>query len=41
MTTMNNFYFWLGEDGEIEGLTKEEFERKQETWNGQRPKDFV
>ena len=25
---MNDFYFWLGEDGELESLTLEEFEQK-------------
>lgn len=25
-----DFYFWLGMDGELESVTEEEFERKQE-----------
>ena len=26
---MNNFFFWLGEDGEVQSMTEEEFEQKQ------------
>lgn len=42
MTTKNtekqlDFFFWLGEDGEIDSVTEEEFNAKQEQWNGQRP----
>jgi len=37
---LSNAYFWLGEEGELEGLTLEEFERKQKEWKGPRPDDF-
>ncbi len=34
-----NFYFWLGEDGNIESVDAEGFKQKQEQWQGQRPSD--
>ena len=38
---IDNFYFWLGEDGELEGVDKETFEQRQKEWNGDRPNDYV
>lgn len=36
--TQLNFFFWLGEEGEnLKSVSEEEFNNKQETWNGQRP----
>lgn len=32
-----DFFFWLGEDGEIVSVDEREFNEKQENWNGQRP----
>lgn len=26
----NDYYFWLGQDGELQPVTKEEFDKKQE-----------
>lgn len=37
--TIDNVFFWLGEDGELEGLSEEEFKQKQKEWSGVRPKD--
>ncbi len=37
MTKPIDVYFWLGEEGDLEGLTEKEFKMRQETWNGQRP----
>jgi hypothetical protein len=37
LKTTTNAFFWLGEEGDLEGLTEEEFKMRQETWNGQRP----
>ena len=31
-----SFFFWLGEDGEIESVDAKEFQEKQDKWNGQR-----
>lgn len=35
--TQLDFFFWLGEDGHVESLTKEELEKKQKDWPGARP----
>jgi hypothetical protein len=34
-----HFYFWLGADG-IENVSEEEFNEKQEKWDGERPSDY-
>lgn len=39
--TLSNAYFWLGEEGELEGLTEEEFKLRQKNWKGARPDDFT
>lgn len=31
------FFFWLGEEGDLESVSEEEFAKKQEDWNGVRP----
>lgn len=36
-----NFFFWLGEDGEITNVCEEEFMEKQEKWDGPRPDEGV
>lgn len=35
-----NYYFWLGEDGELESVTPKEFEKRRKEWEGPRPQDF-
>ena len=35
-----DFFMWLGEDGEAIEVTREEFERLQKEWNGARPSDY-
>lgn len=32
-----DFYFWLGEDGELVNVDEEEFQQKQQDWPGARP----
>lgn len=34
-----NFFFWLGDEGELESVSENDFKEKQEQWNGQRPTD--
>ena len=38
MNNADNYYFWLGEDGNVEPVSKEKFDRKQKEWQGERPK---
>ena len=38
--TNDRVYFWLGEDGELEELNKEEFDQRQKEWKGVRPTDM-
>ena len=33
-----NFFFWLGEDG-LQSVSEEEFNEKQEKWDGIRPRN--
>lgn len=41
MTKQNNYYFWLGPDGELDVVTEEQFKRlqqqQQEKRKGDRP----
>lgn len=38
MTKQNNYYFWLGPDGELDVVTEEQFKRlQQENRKGDRP----
>lgn len=37
---MNNVYFWLGADGQMEGMTEAQFNKRQKNWDGPRPSDF-
>ena len=32
-----DFFFWLGAEGEVESVSEEEFNEKQEKWDGERP----
>ena len=41
MTKQIKAFFWLGEEGDLEGLTEGEFEQRQKNWKGDRPNDFV
>lgn len=35
-----DFFFWLGEDGELEKTTEKEFKQRQKDWKGDRPSDY-
>ncbi len=41
MKQIENAYFWLGQDGDLEGVTLEEFEKRQREWKGPRPSDYI
>lgn len=41
MKQTNNYYFWLGPDGELDVVTKEQFEQRQKDWQGERLSDHV
>jgi len=39
MTKQNNYYFWLGPDGEIDVVTEDQFERLQKKSRRDRSSD--
>ena len=41
MTKQNDYFFWLGDQGELFDLTPEEFEKRQREWQGPRPSDYI
>ena len=36
----SDFFFWLGPEGELEGMTEQQFIKRQKNWDGPRPQDF-
>ena len=39
-TTINDAFFWLGIDGDLEDVDEETFNQRQRDWEGDRPQDF-
>jgi len=37
----SDFFFWLGKEGELEGMTEEQFIKRQKNWDGPRPSDYI
>lgn len=41
MTQINHAFFWLGAEGELEGVDEETFIKRQREWDGPRPSDYI